>query len=304
MRLVLAETEIRRGPYWVILVLVYIAFGFILFDGGSLINYKVVDYAHKIVNPHPFFYNDTDIFQSFTSPVGDVHLARKLNKFNNLGFGTMAMVVTEKDFYASGNKELIYKKLGISAHDQESIVFVVDKIKAVDAIDMSIVVGSKLQKIIDYDKEKYILHSLLRDSIMQDGNSFKAFNQAINYTVAQLAGQELAKSFVAMNINDENSRSNVKLFPGYETRSLINLGTVFCLFMIIFARMAFAFISNGGVLFKSHAKSKQSPYQKFYSENFNSLKVIWWFLMGTRLLGGFAGKGGGASGGGGAGGKW
>ncbi|MDA0772678.1 MAG: hypothetical protein O3C63_07010 [Cyanobacteria bacterium] len=304
MRLVLAESNLGRELHWVIIALIYSALLMVLFGGGALLNYKVVDYAHKIVNPHPFFYNDTDIYQSFTSPVGDAHLARKLNKFNNLGFGTMAMVVTEKNFSDKENQELIYKKLGISSRDKKVFIFVVDKIQSVDEIDISLVVGSDLQKIIDYDQEKYILYTLLRDSIMQDGNSFKAFNQAINYTVTQLAGQELATSFIAMNINDENSRSNVKLFPGYETRSLINLGTVFCLFMIIFARMAFAFISNGGVLFKSHAKSKQSSYQKFYSENFNSLKVIWWLLMGTRLLGGFAGKGGGTSGGGGAGGKW
>lgn len=279
-----------------VLPLFYIVVGLALFALNWLAHFKVTDYSRKTIWPYTYIYNDL-YYESFTSSSGDELLARKFSKFNKLGYGTLALIVTEADYYQD-KQQLVRDKLNLDSGDGRYLLFVVEKTDSLGDWDISLVVGRAWQGEIDYEQKKYILYKLLVDPIKKDGNLVKAFNKAVDYSVERLVSDTDAGKITSMKMID------VKPVPKYESRGLINVGTIFCLLMMIIARLIFTMINNGGVLFGSFKKEKQSAYSKFYSENFNSLKVIWWLLMGTRLLGGFKPRGGGLSGGGGAGAKW
>ena len=99
---------------------------------------------------------------------------------------------------------------------------------------------------------------------------------------------------------------DIKIFSFEANHQGNPAGVFICLLILAFCRLCFLAFHGQLNLSINKKKKEKNAYEKFYSENFNSLKVLAWMLVGSRIFNSVAGfkfKGG-LTGGGGASGSW
>lgn len=238
------------------------------------------------------WYNNSKTFKVFTSETGDGYLIQKMKNYNNSEKGKIALAILEVNTWDELTPTETLNKINLGLGN-EYLLFVVYQLRGTTRISLDILVGSRWHSLFNNEQRKYIVDQIITK--MKSGNDFQAYNWAIDYVIEKSIGLEAAKKYINLSIDE------YKLPPEPSNSN----GFMYCILIFAFARFVYSFL-NGGVVMVAKDPEKKTPYQKFYSDNFSSLKMIAWFLMGLRFISAFRPKGfgGGSSGGGGAGGSW